>query len=64
MQYGKGGKGIVITTKVCNEYKTFLYTILKHIHFQYNDSYYKPSKDVAMDSPVSGLTAEILLQYY
>jgi hypothetical protein len=33
-------------------------------YFQFNNSFYKPPADVRMGSPISGLMAEIFLQYY
>ena len=38
-------------------------TILRQNYFQHNDQFYQPNKGIAMGSPVSGILAEIYLQY-
>jgi hypothetical protein len=39
-------------------------TILMHNYCQFEGSFYQPKKGVAMGSPISGIAAEIFLQYY
>jgi len=41
---------------------TLLTTIMEQNYFQYNDSFYKPHKGVAMGSPLSGTLTELYLQ--
>jgi hypothetical protein len=50
----------LLITQAC----TLLNVILKQNHLQFNYKYYQPNKGVAMGSPISGLVAEIFLQYY
>jgi len=38
--------------------------ILIQNYFQYNDKYFKPTKDIAMGSPISSNIAEIYLQFF
>lgn len=33
-------------------------------YFRFNDKYFKPTKDIAMGSPLSSILAEIYLQYF
>ena len=40
-----------------------LETIVQQNYFQYNNLYYRPTKGVAMGSPLSGTLAELYLQY-
>ena len=40
-----------------------LETILKQNYFQHNNQFYQPNKGIAMGSPISGMLAEIYLQY-
>jgi hypothetical protein len=42
---------------------TILHTILKQNYFEYQDKIYHPSTGVAMESPISGIIAEIILQH-
>ena len=41
-----------------------LETILQQNYFQYNSKFFKPAKDVAMGLLISGLIAEMFLQYF
>ena len=41
-----------------------LETILKQNYFQHNDQFYQPNMGIAMGSPISGMLAEIYLQYW
>jgi hypothetical protein len=41
-----------------------LKTILQQNYFLHNNTIYQPTKGVAMGSPISGLIAEIFLQFY
>jgi len=38
-------------------------TILKQNYFRHNDQFYQPNKGITMGSPISGMLAEIYLQY-
>jgi len=38
-------------------------TIMQQNYFQYNNTFYRPSKGVAMGSPLSGTLAELYLQF-
>jgi hypothetical protein len=40
-----------------------LETILKQNYFQHNNQFYQPNKGIIMGSPISGMLAEIYLQY-
>jgi hypothetical protein len=40
-----------------------LEVILKQNYFQYYNQFYQPNKGIAMGSPISGMLAEIYLQY-
>ena len=39
-------------------------TILQQNYLQFNNKFYQPNNGVAMGSPISGLIAEIFLQYH
>ena len=41
----------------------FLETILKQNYFQHHNQFYQPNKGITMGSPISGMLAEIYLQY-
>jgi CRISPR/Cas system CMR-associated protein Cmr5 small subunit len=38
--------------------------ILNHNYFQYKDKYFKPTKDIALGSPISSTLAEIYHQFF
>jgi hypothetical protein len=39
-------------------------TTLAQNYFKFNEEFYQPQKDIAMGSPLSGLVAELFLQYF
>ena len=41
-----------------------LKTIMEQNYLQFDQKIYQPNKEIAMGSPISGLIAEIFLQYF
>jgi hypothetical protein len=39
-------------------------TVLNQNYFQYNDRYYRPTRGIAMGSPLSSTATELYLQYF
>ena len=58
-QLNKGNQDRVTTKQTMH----LLETILKQNYFQYNNQFYQSNNGIAMGSPISGMLAEIYLQY-
>jgi retron-type reverse transcriptase len=51
------------TEQTTKQIITLLDAILKQNYFEFKNNLYQPEKGVAMGSPISGIMAEIFLQY-